>query len=99
RISDPGVVRNRFPIHLAVSARTLRTALHGMAGDGARRQLVPIVAGPAEFVQHRPEDQAGIGAAPGNHDLPAPAESIRDGRTTEIDVRALHARADSLERL
>ena len=61
RIADIGEVRNGLPIHLAISAGALRAAFHGVSGDGAGGEPVPIVGLPAEFVNHGRQRQAGIG--------------------------------------
>ena len=95
RIADVGQIRNRFPIHLAISAGPLRAAFDGVPGDGAGREPVPIVGLPPEFVNHRREREAGIGHAAGDDDLRALRERVDHGQRAEVNVRALHVARES----
>ena len=54
-ISDVRQIRNRLPIDQAVAAGALRAAFDGVTGNRSRRELIPIVCGPTEFVNHRAE--------------------------------------------
>ncbi len=70
-----------------------------MSGDGAGGEAVPVVRLPAEFVNHRRQRQAGVGDASGDHDLGALPQRLRDRTRPEINVGALHLRANGGERL
>ena len=98
-IADRGVIRNRFPIGLAVAAGGLRAALDDVAGHHPAGQFVPIVEAPAELVDGRPKRKRGIGAASGDHDPRSFGERGGDWRGAQVYIGAAHARADGGERL
>ena len=70
-----------------VAARQLGAALEQVAGERPGGEARPVVGGPAELVDQRPEDERRIGTAPEDHDLGTARERLGDRIRTEIDVR------------
>ncbi len=98
-VSDIRQVRNILPIDLRVAAGRLRAALDDVAGNSSRGKLVPIPLAPAEPMDHRGKRQRCIGAAPGDHHLRARRQSLREGKSADVRIRAQHARPNRSERL
>src|SRR5450759_1728022 len=69
-----------------VAAGDLAGAFKQMSGDGALPQQVPVIHRPAEGVNHRRQKQRGIGGAPGDHDIGAAGERLRDRLGAEIGI-------------
>lgn len=97
-IADRGVIRNRFPIGLAVAAGGLRAALDYVAGDDSGGELVPFVGLPSEAVNHRCKRQRGVGAAASDDDIRARGQSFRQRKRAQVGIRAVDARANRAER-
>jgi len=93
-IADVLQMRNRFPIHLAVSTGRLRAALNRVSRDGAGGEPVPIVGLPSELVNHGREGKARVGDAAGDDDLRAFRQRVHYWPCAEVDIRASHVRGE-----
>ncbi len=69
-------------------------AFDGVAGDGASRQLVPIVRFPTELVDHWRERESRVRHSARDDDLRAAPQRLRHGERTEVNIRTLHLRAN-----
>ena len=92
-------IRNRPPFVLTIAARTLRTAFDDVTSDRSRRELVPIIRGPIELMDHRSQRQACIGCAARDYDLRAFIQCFNDRRRAQISIRALNAIPNRAKRL
>ena len=98
RVADVRHVRDRAPVAQAVSPAALRSALDDVARDGARGDLIPGVARPAEGMHQRSEGQSRIGDAAGDHDVRAALQRKGNGRSAEVCVGGQNAVAYVLQR-
>ena len=64
----------------------LTAALDDMPGDYAGGHFVPVVHGPAEFVNHGRQRQAGIGDTPRNYNLAAGFQRLEHRLRTQVDI-------------
>ena len=88
RKAEPGEIRDILAAGIGkIAAGDLPGAFQEMAGDGALPQKIPVVHGPAECMDHRREEQRGIGGASGDHDIRATTQRIRHRFGAEIGVR------------
>ena len=79
------------------SAGQLSGAFQHVPGQRPGGELVPIVVGPAERVQHRAEEQRRVSDPPGDHHLRAGIERPGHDVGAEIGVGRGHARQDRFQ--
>src|SRR2546423_8940037 len=84
---------------LTVSARALRATLDYVSGDCPGREFVPIISGPAKFMNHWPKRESGVGRATGDDNLRALIQRFNDWRSTQVSIRALNSIADRTQGL
>ena len=77
----------------------MRAAFDDVTSDRSRRELVPIIRGPIELMDHRSQRQACIGCAARDDNLRAFIQSFNDRRRAQISIRALNAIPNRAERL
>ena len=85
--AEPGEIGDVFISGVGeIAAGDLAGAFEQMAGDGALPQQIPVVHGPAEGMDHRREEQRGIGGAAGDHDVGARLQRVRHRLGAEIGI-------------
>ena len=85
-VADGGHVGNRLPVYLAVASGALRAAFDDVAGDRSRREFVPVVGLPAEFVNHGSEREGGVGGAACDDHIRAGVERLGQGERPDVGV-------------
>ncbi len=78
-----------MPFILAIAARALRAAFDYVSRNRSRGQFVPIIACPAELMNHRPKCQTRISSASGDDDLRSLVQRFDNRRRAKISIRAL----------
>ena len=77
-----------------IAASGLAAAFKDVAGDDTGRNLVPIGEGPAEFVDHRRDGNAGVGDPAGDDDVWFPLQRFYDWGRAKVNVRGFDPRFD-----
>ena len=85
-----GQTLHRTPVLEEVAAGGLGTTLDDVSRHRAGGHLVPIIRGPAEFVEDGTQREPGVGDPAGNHDVSPEAQRLHDRGHPEIGVGRQH---------
>ncbi len=69
-----------------IAAGDLAGAFQQMSGDGSLAQQIPVIHRPAEGMDHRRQEQRGIGGAAGDDDVGACGKRFRHRPGAEIGI-------------
>src|SRR5580658_10812631 len=98
-IADVRHVRDALPIHLAVAAGALRSALDNMSRDCSSREFVPLFRLPVKAMDHGSKRQRGIGAAARDHNIGASGQGFSKRKSPDVRIRAQDAIANRTQPL